>query len=85
MKTENFKKNLTIFAASVALVISFILGWIMGFNEHVSLLKSAKAEEPKENISNMMSSTRYETIYVNGVKYIVFSNYTGSDIEVVKQ
>lgn len=38
------------------------------------------------NNTNMVTRSVYtETVYVNGQSYIVFSNSSGSDIEVIKK
>lgn len=72
---KNLKKYLGIF---ILCAISFLGG---------VAINSANAESPKTTSVQAVSNVQrvsYETIYVNGHKYVVFTNGSGSDIEVVK-
>ena len=80
MKTQ---KIFTHILAVVVVMLAFLLGWMVGFNEHVSLVNKAKAEEIVSPIETpAMSSARYERIYCYGHNYVIFYNSTYTDIEV---
>lgn len=68
------------------IVLSYIIGCCMGFALSASSQKTYAA--PKPNITNVQNvqgvNYKYEVAYINGSKYIIFSNMSGSDIEVIK-
>ena len=81
MKTQNFLKGLVVV---VLMFLSLVAGWMIGFNEHVSIVKEAKAEKistPEQPA--MPSATRYEKMYCYGHNYIIFWR-NDNDIEVVQ-
>ena len=83
---EKTKKYLTAIAIIVLTFFSFVVGWMFGFNEHVSLVKEAKAEPinlemPKDNMTSGRSC-QYEMVYCYGHNFLIFYSNSG-DIEVV--
>jgi len=81
MKTQNFLKGLVV---GVLMFLSLILGWMIGFNEHVSIMKEAKAAEiTSPETPAMTSQTNYEKVYCYGHSYIIFWRNT-ADFEVVQ-
>lgn len=81
MKTQNFLKGLVV---AVLMFLGFVAGWMIGFNEHVAIVKEAKATEiASPETPAMTSSTRYEKVYCYGHNYIIFWKYD-NDFEVVQ-
>jgi len=83
MKTQNFLKGLVV---GVLMFLSLILGWMIGFNEHVSIMKEAKAAEitsPETPAMTTSYPTNYEKVYCYGHSYIIFWK-NNNDIEVVQ-
>ena len=68
--------------------ISLIIGMIVVISVFISFnITSATDANAKENSVNGISNTtgvRYETIYVGGNRFLIFSNSSGSDIEVFR-
>jgi len=68
--------------------ISLIIGMIVVISVFISFnITSATNANAKENSGNGISNTtgvRYETIYVGGNRFLIFSNSSGSDIEVFR-
>ena len=68
--------------------ISLIIGMIVVISVFISFnITSATNANAKENSVNGISNTtgvRYETIYVGGNRFLIFSNSSGSDIEVFR-
>ena len=71
---KNIRKNPT-FCLSIFIIgiISIVLAFL------ISSVKPANAAI--KGVSEM-TGVRYETVYVGGNRFLVFSNSTGSDIEV---
>lgn len=71
------KKNILI------MILTIVILWLVFIfiPEHVS---EAKANPVENNIMSPTSNVRYSTIYYNGSTFVVFSNVSGSDIEVIK-
>lgn len=63
------------------LLITFIIAFIGGFFSCLTI-NTASANTNKFNSIENIQRTNYEYVYVDGTRYIVFSN--GSDIEVIK-
>ncbi len=63
--------------------IYFIIGLIIGFfgNQLVFAYKNSKVNK----IENLSGSVSYETIYVDGQRYLIFKNASGTDIEVFRK
>lgn len=81
MKTQNFLKGL---AVAVLMFLGFVAGWMIGFNEHVAIVKEAKATEvASPETPAMTSSVSYERVYCYGHNYVIFwkNNY---NIEVMQ-
>jgi uncharacterized alpha/beta hydrolase family protein len=68
--------------------ISLIIGMVVVISVFISFnITSATNANAKENSVNGISNTtgvRYETIYVGGNRFLIFSNSSGSDIEVFR-
>lgn len=65
------------------IIVCSLIG--LGFTLGVSTQSTTAA--PKVNsVEEMMNTQRvsYDEIYIHGVRYIVFSNSSGSDIEIVR-
>lgn len=81
---EKTKKYLTTIAIIVLTFFSFVVGWMFGFNEHVSIVKEAKATEvTTPETPAMTSSTKYERVYCYGHNYVIFWKYD-NDFEVLQ-
>lgn len=77
------KKNIGKTALIIAvMVLVFIMGWLVGFNEHVSLVNEAKAEPKIETIKMTSGSVNYWKEYAYGHTFIVFYSNASGDIEV---
>jgi len=63
------------------LLITFIISFIGGFFSCLTI-NTASANTNKFTSIENIQRVNYENVYVDGNRYIVFSN--GSDIEVVK-
>lgn len=61
------------------LIIYFMIGLIIVFCCNQLMYANKKLNNTTE-----VNSINYEIVYVNGNKYIVFKNSSGSDIEVIK-
>ena len=59
-------------------MVALVIGIIIGLS-----IKESKAAPVTTSVQGG-SYCVYETIYVNGQRYIVFSNQSNSDIEVMK-
>ena len=65
--------------------IMFVLGSIMIISSIILInAKNANAAEITKGVSGVSETTgvRYEVIYAQGSRFLVFSNSSGSDIEV---
>ena len=60
-------------------MVALVIGIIIGLS-----IKESKAAPVTMNVQGGGSYCVYEMIYVNGQRYIVFSNQSNSDIEVMK-
>ena len=76
---ENIKK---LIRHSIVVCLLILLGFILGIST-----QSAEASTSPDitNVQNTQGvNYKYEVVYINGSKYIIFSNMASSDIEVVK-
>ena len=74
-----YKNNLKlILGVLIALLLAFFL------KEADMFAKEAKAEAPCEAPMPMPTNVSYSTIYYNHHTFVVFSNASGSDIEVIQ-
>jgi len=74
-----YKNNLKlILGVLIALLLAIVL------KETDMFAKEAKAEVPCEAPMPMPTNVSYSTIYYNHHTFIVFSNASGSDIEVIQ-
>lgn len=72
-------KNIIYKGIIIALFIIF--GFILGITT-----QSINASPNINNTQNLQSvNYKYEIVYINGTKYIIFSNGSGSDIEVIHE
>lgn len=71
------KKNILI------MILTVVLLWLV-FVFIPERVSEAKANPVENNMMTPMSNVRYSTIYYNGSTFVVFSNTSGSDIEVIK-
>lgn len=80
MKSVKNKIKNAILYAALAILIGFVS--IIVF----ASVKTAIADEPNavEAPLPMPTNVSYSTIYYGGSKFVVFSNSTGSDIEVIQ-
>lgn len=69
------KKNILI------MILTVVLLWLV-FVFIPERVSEAKANPVENNM--IRSDVRYSTIYYNGSTFVVFSNASGSDIEVIK-
>ena len=60
-------------------MVALVIGIIIGLS-----IKESKAAPVTTSVQGGGSYCVYETIYVHGQRYIVFSNQSNSDIEVMK-
>ena len=70
------------FIANCIIVCSLIgLGFTLGVST-----QSATAAPKVNSVEEMMNTqgVSYEEVYVHGVRYLIFRNGSGSDIEVVR-
>lgn len=83
---EKTKKYLIGITVIVLMFLSLVAGWMIGFNEHISIMKEAKAAEITSTETPAMAAsypTNYEKVYCYGHSYIIFWK-NNNDIEVVK-
>lgn len=71
------KKNILI------MILTVVLLWLV-FVFIPERVSEANANPVENNMMTIRSDVRYSTIYYNGSTFVVFSNVSGSDIEVIK-
>ena len=79
---NNWKKIKEWILHSIVVCLLILLGFILGIST-----QSAEASTSPDitNVQNVQGvNYKYEVAYINGSKYIIFSNMSGSDIEVIK-
>ncbi len=84
MKFKELLDNTLDKIGKAILALVFIAGMLFIVEQGSVLVQNAQAETPKiEETTGTCTGCRYEKVYAYGRYYIVFSNMTFSDIEVV--
>ena len=67
-------------------IFGCLFGFLMGLGIHHGYAKYVNPEmymSPNvENVQSLPTNVSYEVVYVRGKQYVIFSNGSGSDIEV---
>ena len=67
------------------IIILFIMFTIFGFILGVSTQNAIASSNVNEIHNIQKVDYKYEIVYISGKKYIIFSNISGSDIEIVER
>lgn len=80
-------RKIKTFAFIGIISVAYLCGYLIGFGMSSITTKANANNIPNiNNVQNTQGNISYETIYINGQRYIVFINRaTSADIEVIKQ